>query len=72
MGFMQLDYPIAGYRAMWPRLTQFEGVKATPSLLVIFTQCLDQMWPRLTQFEGVKATPSLLVIFTQCLDQIAA
>ena len=37
MGFMQLDHPIAGYRAMWHRLTQFEGVKAIPSLLVIVT-----------------------------------
>ena len=36
MGFMQLDHLIAGYRAMWHRLTQFEGVKANPSLLVIF------------------------------------
>ena len=24
-------------------VTQFEGVKANPSLLVIFTQCLDQI-----------------------------
>ena len=37
MGFMQLDNPIAGYRAMWHRLTQSVGVKAIPYLLVIFT-----------------------------------
>ena len=43
MGFMQLDYPIAGLQSNVTWINQFEGVKATPSLLVIFTQCLDQI-----------------------------
>ena len=50
MGFMQLDHLIAGYRAMWHRLTQFEGVKAIPSLLVIVTQCLDKLQHNISIF----------------------